>query len=394
MGKPLSMLKLYSRKIESISKWTSEPFIARLTDNINLPFALRHEAILLVKQPLSGGLPTGFRAYFLIDNTKYDTNQVNNCFRLSEELHYLSAEDVVRFDPEQHTLSVMYRRHSTSNSLLVTERCNNYCLMCSQPPKNIDDGYLVKELLTAIPLISRESKEIGITGGEPTMLGEDMLILIRALKNYLPETSVHMLSNGRKFAYEQLASQIAQIKHSDLMIGIPLYSDISNIHDYVVQADGAFDETIRGILNLKRYKQKVEIRVVIHKQTYSRLPELASFIARNLLFVDHVAFMGLEMMGFTRPNIDDLWIDPTEYQLQLVEAVEILTRNKMVVSVYNHQLCLLDPRLYPYNRKSISDWKNEYMSECKACVEKDHCGGFFSSAMFKYSENITPFLTK
>ncbi|MDZ8135776.1 MAG: His-Xaa-Ser system radical SAM maturase HxsC [Nostoc sp. DedQUE04] len=388
------MLKLYSRKIEHLSRWTSEIVIGRLTDNINLPFPLRSEAILLVKQPLCDGLPTGFRAYLLLDNTEYDTSQINNCFRLNEELHYLNAEDVVRFDPKQPALSVIYRRHSNSNSLLVTERCNNYCLMCSQPPKDIDDGYLVKDLLTAIPLISRETKEMGITGGEPTLLGEDLLTLIRTLKNYLPETSVHILSNGRKFASEQLACQVAQIKHSDLMIGIPLYSDISNIHDYVVQADGAFDETIRGILNLKRYKQKVEIRVVIHKQTYSRLPELARFIARNLLFVDHVAFMGLEMMGFTRYNIDDLWIDPTEYQPELVEAVEVLAHNKMVISVYNHQLCLLDPRLYPYNRKSISDWKNEYMPECKGCLEEDHCGGFFSSAIFKYSDNITPFLIK
>lgn len=51
------------------------------------------------------------------------------------------------------------------------------------------------------------------------------------------------------------------------MVGIPIYSDLSMVHDYVVQADGAFDETIRGILNLKRMRQRVEVRVVIHKQT-------------------------------------------------------------------------------------------------------------------------------
>jgi MoaA/NifB/PqqE/SkfB family radical SAM enzyme len=56
-----------------------------------------------------------------------------------------------------------------------------------------------------------------------------------------------------------------------MMVGIPIYSDVSTIHDYVVQSDGAFDETIQGILNLKRYGQKVEIRIVVHRQIYARL---------------------------------------------------------------------------------------------------------------------------
>ena len=53
--------------------------------------------------------------------------------------------------------------------------------------------------------------------------------------------------------------EYASIGHHDIMVGIPLYSDLSTHHDYVVQADGAFDETIRGILNLKRAKARVEI---------------------------------------------------------------------------------------------------------------------------------------
>lgn len=133
------------------------------------------------------------------------------------------------------------------------------------------------------------------------------------------------------------------------------------------------------------------MRVVIHKQTYERLPQLAQFLARNLLFVDHVALMGLEMMGFTKPNIEDLWIDPLDYQAELVEAVQTLTRYNMRTSIYNHQLCLLDPQLWPYSVKSISDWKNEYLSACDGCAKKESCGGFFSSAYFRYSQNIKPF---
>jgi His-Xaa-Ser system radical SAM maturase HxsC len=241
-------------------------------------------------------------------------------------------------------------------------------------------------------MIHPDTREIGFTGGEPTLLGDRFLDLLRSAKSYLPRTSIHILSNGRRFADESFAQKYAGIQHSDMMVGIPIYSDVSSIHDYVVQAVGAYDETLRGILNLKRLRQKVEIRVVIHKQTYERLPQLAEFIARNLTFVDHVALMGLEMTGFTRANLPALWIDPIDYRDELYRATTLLSDHRMNVSVYNHQLCLIDRRIWPYAVKSISDWKNEYMPECTGCEKMDRCGGFFSSAHFRYSDNISPIM--
>ena len=85
------------------------------------------------------------------------------------------------------------------------------------------------------------------------------------------------------------------------MVGIPIYGAEPSLHDYVVQADGAFDETVRGIMNLAQLEQRIEIRVVIHKQTAPALVEIAEFIARNLPFVEQVALMGLEMIGL-RPR--------------------------------------------------------------------------------------------
>jgi His-Xaa-Ser system radical SAM maturase HxsC len=263
--------------------------------------------------------------------------------------------------------------------------------MCSQPPKTADDSWIVDDLLAAIPLIDPLTHEIGITGGEPTLLGDDLFRVLRTLRSYLPNTAIHILSNGRLFAAPEFAKRYADIQHNDIMVGIPIYSDVSTIHDYVVQADGAFDETIRGILNLKRFGQKVEVRVVVHRQTYARMPQLAEFLVRNLTFVDQVAFMGLEITGFTRANLNSLWIDPADYQTELSRAVSFLADSRMDVSIYNHQLCVLDERLWPFSRKSISDWKNEYMPECEGCRERSNCGGFFVSSKIRYSDHIRPF---
>jgi His-Xaa-Ser system radical SAM maturase HxsC len=388
------MLKLATGEITPVGEFNRDKIILRLTTNPSLPSPLRAKNGLLVTHRFDPP-PIGFRAYFILQSQRSLVEHfgpTHDLFVLPDDQEYLSDGDVIRFEPNSASLRCLYRRTSPHNAFLVTERCNNYCLMCSQPPRDIDDSYIVNDILECIPLMDANTNEIVITGGEPTLLGDDLVRIIRAARGHLPNTAVHVLTNGRNFSDIQLASKMNSLGHPDLMFGIPLYSDISNIHDYVVQADGAFDETIRGILNLKRCGQKVEIRIVLHKQTYKRLPQLAEFLARNLLFADHVALMGLEMTGFTRTNLNDLWIDPKDYQSQLVEAVMILARYKMNVSIYNHQLCVLDPRLWPFSVKSISDWKNEYMPECDPCTKKNECGGFFSSAKLRYSSHISPIL--
>jgi His-Xaa-Ser system radical SAM maturase HxsC len=176
------------------------------------------------------------------------------------------------------------------------------------------------------------------------------------------------------------------------MVGIPLYSDDPVRHNYVVQSANAFNETLRGILNLKSLAQPVEVRVVLHKQTVPRLVRLCEFIVRNLVFVDHVALMGLEITGFTRANLEGLWIDPYTYKDTLSHAVGVLEAYGMNVSVYNHQRCLVNEDVMRAYRKSISDWKNEYVEECQHCTQMKECGGLFLSAkQFKRSPNIRPF---
>lgn len=382
------MIKLYSRIKPLTNTNLTERFVAKISDNPNIPTALRSSLIFLKKNKEVMPLPSGFHSYFIFDENHLSDKNFCNVFLLPPEFNYLASDDIAVINPEKSSVKVLFRKNSPFNSILVTENCNNFCLMCSQPPRNINDRYLVNEILSMIPLISPTAAEIGITGGEPTLLGDDLVTMFKRFKACLPNTAIHVLTNGRNFTNTNLVKNIASVEHPDLMFGIPLYSDVPSIHDYVVQAKNAYNETLKGIINLKSLNQKVEIRVVIHKQTYQRLPQLAEFITRNLLFVDHIALMGLEMMGFTKANIDSLWIDPADYQSELVEAVNILDRFRMNVSIYNHQLCLLDKSLWGFAKKSISDWKNEYMPECNGCSFKSECGGFFSSAHFKYSDHI------
>ena len=382
------MLTLAGRVIEIKQQSNTGRRILSLSTNTQLPHPLRAEKAYLNKT--ADPLPAGFQHYLTYSDQSSELPDGTSCTVLGPEFAYLDDKDVVVL--ENGRLRSIFRAGSKHNSLLLTERCNNYCLMCSQPPKRVDDRWLLDEAMEAVRLMPRETESLGITGGEPTLFGEGFIDLLRHAKNWLPRTSLHVLSNGRSFADEVFARAYAAVDHPDLVVGIPVYSDDPARHDYVVQARGAFDETIRGILNLKRCRQKVEIRVVLHKQTCEGLPRLAEFIARNLLFVDHVALMGLEMTGFTRANLDALWIDPIEYKEQLSEAVSILRSYCIPVSIYNHPLCLVNRDVELCYVKSISDWKNEFARECEPCTRQHECGGFFSSGIqYGYSKSIAPF---
>jgi His-Xaa-Ser system radical SAM maturase HxsC len=330
--------------------------------------------------------PRGFDLYLVKDPDDAPTGVP--WIALPPLLTYVSAGDVVSASATGEYVRVLWRRDSPNNSILLTERCDHYCLMCSQPPKEREDVWLLDNARELIRLLPPSTPGIGFTGGEPTIYGERLLELLRLCRNLLPEAEVHVLSNGRRFSDYGFASDWAGVGNPRMMVGVPLYGAEPALHDYVVQARGAFEETVQGIVNLGEAGARTEIRVVVHRQTALALPEIAEFIARNLPFVEQVALMGLEMIGFARANMEEVWIDPIDYQAELREAVSLLARRGVRTMIYNHQLCLLDRELWPFAVRSISDWKNEYHPECQECAVKERCGGFFFSAKYRHSEAI------
>lgn len=331
--------------------------------------------------------PDGFDLYFAVDPKRVPVGKP--WIALPPLLRHLSAGDVVSVSETGEHVRVLWRQESPANSVLLTERCDHYCLMCSQPPKEREDAWLLDNARELIRLLPPSTPGIGFTGGEPTIYGGRLIDLLCLCRNLLPEADVHVLSNGRRFADFGFASAWAGVRNPRMMVGIPIYGAEPTLHDYVVQAEGAFDETVRGIVNLGEAGARTEIRVVIHKQTAPALPEIAEFIARNLPFVDQVALMGLEMIGFARANMEEVWIDPVDYRAELSEAVSLLAKRGVRTMIYNHQLCLIDRHLWPFAVRSISDWKNEYHPECSRCGVVERCGGFFFSAKYRHSDHIT-----
>jgi His-Xaa-Ser system radical SAM maturase HxsC len=250
-------------------------------------------------------------------------------------------EDLGLAVPHGRRVSVLWKNSARHNGLLLTEQCDNYCLMCSQPPKDRDDAWLFDRARKVISLLPPGARALSLTGGEPTLHADALIGLLEHCKQVAPGLSLHLLTNGRRFADPEFTRRYAAVGLSDIMAGIPVYAPEPGLHDFIVQAPGAFNETVHGILNLASLGQAVQIRVVVQRHTVPVLAGLAAFIVRNLPFIAQVALMGLEMTGLARPNAPLVWADPADYQHELAQAVDILATAR------DHDADLQPPALRP-----------------------------------------------
>ena len=95
------------------------------------------------------------------------------------------------------------------------------------------------------------------------------------------------------------------------------------------------------------------------------------------------------LAGSWKSNVK-FWMDPIDYQSEIQEAVKILSRARIRVLIFNHQLCTLPEKIRGVAVKSISDWKREYVADCDDCSKRADCGGFFSSVLEWRSRGIRP----
>jgi His-Xaa-Ser system radical SAM maturase HxsC len=290
----------------------------------------------------------------------------------------------------KNKLRLAYKEESHENVLFLTNQCHNYCLMCSQPPNIKNDiPFFYHFNKTLIDIIPNTVQNIGITGGEPTLYGSKLLQIIELLVIKNSNIKIHILTNGRYFKdFEK--TKLFKKYNQQVTWGIPIHSDFYRIHDEISGQKNSYHDTLKGIYNLGRLRSSIELRIVISKINSNRLFQLSEFIFKNMPFVNHVAFMGMEYYGFAVKNYNRLFIDPKDYVDELEKAILNLATWRMNVSIYNIPFCLLKPSLFEFSKKSISSWKVIYSQECSFCDMRQFCGGMFGTSKFQ-SKNIKAF---
>jgi len=282
--------------------------------------------------------------------------------------------DILLVDPENGRAERIFRHGSRHNTLLVTERCDQLCVMCSQPPKktHVDRFSYFEEAC----LLTPEDSLIGISGGEPTLYKDDLFRLIERTADARPDVGFHILSNAQHFTDDDI-ERLRQPAYRNVIWGIPLYAANAPLHDEIVGKAGAYARLLDSFAALMRAGARVELRTVLLSPNVAGLPVLARFVTRNLGFIECWSIMQLENIGFAKNRWSNLYVDHREHFREIASAIDAAQMRHIPVRLFNFPRCTVPAHYRDLAPASISDWKRKYAPACDTCREREACAGFF-----------------
>ena len=284
---------------------------------------------------------------------------------------------------------VYYDSTSIDNALFITNKCNSNCVMC--PTSDIvrkNSGIeSIDNLLKISSQIPNDAAHITITGGEPFLLKKDIYKLFSYLKSNLNEIEYLLLTNGRALADKEYFDLFKYNVPDNIIVGIPIHGYDNITHDGITRAKNSLQQTVKGIKNLLSVHIRVEIRIVVSKLNAKFIDKIVDLVVTELKGVYTVKFIGLEMLGNARRNINQVWMNYNDSFKYLRSPIKKLVLNGFNVGIYNYPLCCVDKGYWSMCEKSITDDKIRYLPECDACSKKDACGGMFSGT-YRLMEGI------
>lgn len=284
------------------------------------------------------------------------------------------AGDVVLVDPGSGHVERLIRATSGHNTFLVTEQCDQLCVMCSQPPKKTHhDRFAFFEQAC---LLADHGVTIGISGGEPTLHKAKLLDMIETVLARRPDLSFHVLTNGQHFARCDV-ERLRQSVFRRVVWGIPIYAADPGCHDAIVGKSGAFERLLGSFRHLVAAAARIELRTVLLSRNADKLDGLAGFVADHLPQIEQWSLMDLENAGFARARFRELRIGLADGFAELAPAIDRALLHGLPVRLFNVPLCHIPESYRHLAVASISDWKQRFADACGACRARDRCAGFF-----------------
>jgi His-Xaa-Ser system radical SAM maturase HxsC len=342
----------------------TEPFVVRL-NHANFNITRDNQDTDRGRFELHKGLASS-------GSTHYQNHQIQ-----LEILNHLEDDlngDVLLVLPKTGIAHRLIRAASSHNTFLITERCDQLCVMCSQPPK---DGHTdMFPYFEAAALLAPIGATIGISGGEPTLFKEQLFSFLEKVMSSRGDLQFHILSNAQHFVMSDI-ERLRSLDRSRIVWGIPLYAASRSIHDEIVGKAGAFDKLLQSFSLLCVSGVQIELRTVLMRANSDDLCNLSDFIVSNLPFIKSWAIMQLENIGYGRMNWSKLFFDNSKENEPLTKAIDVARSRGIDTLLFNFPLCTIPAPYRHIAPSTISDWKRKYFDFCVSCDLKSDCSGFF-----------------
>lgn len=267
--------------------------------------------------------------------------------------------------------------------------CNNRCVFCAQGHKREGCPQVpFDELLKRMQEGRRTSDELVLTGGEPTAR-PDIVRLVAAARA-MGYRLVQVQTNGRMLAYGKLVDEL--IRAGATEFSPALHGASSEVHDSLTRAPGSFEQTVRGIRNVRERGMPVVTNSVVVKANLGQLPELVELLGSlgvqqsQLAFV-HPVGTAFELFDEVVPRLADV-VEPVRasvraakrHSMRLVtEAVPLcFLRGLWEVAVERHipRTTVIDLDGVPFD---YSEWRpvegKSHGPPCEQCRVRGECEG-------------------
>lgn len=222
----------------------------------------------------------------------------------------------------------------TSPKKLVLEptyRCNQRCLMCNNWKLSSNNELKLNEIENLFKQAKKVNiKQIILGGGEP-LIRNDIFEIIKMANDYGFVTS--MVTNGTLL--DQRIIKKLLIDYDLFRIGVSL-DGINETHDKLRGMKGAYDKTLRSLVNLSKIKQKynnktiIYINTVITNENFREIPKIIN-IARRL----NLGFLCQPVVLFNNKLKEKLWINEGNIR-DLEKLIKILKQEKIVINLNEH----------------------------------------------------------
>ncbi len=178
--------------------------------------------------------------------------------------------------------------------------CNNNCLFCVQADNKLKGNRSFEEIKKDLEDTKERCSGVVLTGGEVT-IRDDFFDIVKLAKD-LGYKDIQIQTNGRMFSSLDFCKKTIDAGATEFSPALHGYC--SEQHDFLTKATGSFNQTVKGIKNLKSLGAYVLTNTVVVKPNFRNLPEIARLLVN--LDVDQFQFAFVHPMGNAWKNFNSI----------------------------------------------------------------------------------------
>lgn len=178
--------------------------------------------------------------------------------------------------------------------------CNNNCRFCVQAHNKFRGNRSFKEIRKDLINARKRCNSVVLTGGEVT-IRKDFFDIVKFAKK-LGYKTIQIQTNGRMFSSLDFCKKA--IKSGANEFSPALHGYCKEQHDFLTRAQESFNQTVKGIRNLKSLGAFVLTNTVVVKQNYKDLPKIAKLLVK--LNVDQFQFAFVHPIGNAWKNFNSV----------------------------------------------------------------------------------------